>query len=151
MKKVVFLFAAMLLAAAGASAKSVVFTLSNNTKVYYLLGGETAPMLRFVDGRVTVNDDVYSISGIKNFYISETDDPNAIEQTLAQQNISYGSNTLVVKAAEGTNVKVYAADGRAVEADILQNGDATTIDLNRLDRGIYMIQIGTSSMKVLKK
>lgn len=143
---------AMLLTALGATAKSVVFTLSNNTKVYYLLGGDTAPMLRFAGSQVTIDADEYSISGIKNFYISDTDDPNAIEQPQqAKQDISYTAGTLVVTASDAAKVRVYTARGTEVEADILQTGDVVTINLNRLDRGIYVIQVGTSSMKVLKK
>ena len=56
-----------------ASAKSVVFTLSNNTKVYYLLGGEKNPVMKFVDGKLVVNTDTYEFSKIKNFVISEED------------------------------------------------------------------------------
>ena len=51
-----------------AGAKSVVFTLNDGTLVYYLLGGEVAPVMRFGDeGTLTINADSYEVSGIKNF------------------------------------------------------------------------------------
>ena len=73
MKKLTLLFVFACLAYAGAMAKSVVFTLVDGTKVYYLLGGEANPKLRFVEGKMTVDADVYEFSDIKNFYISEED------------------------------------------------------------------------------
>ena len=74
MKKLTIL-CLLCLASMGAMAKSLVLTLSDGTLVYYLLGGETDPRMRFVEGKIEVNTDVYQISGIKNFYISNEDDP----------------------------------------------------------------------------
>lgn len=151
MKKLTILFFLMLTASVGAVAKSVVFTLANNTKVYYLLGGETNPMLRFVDGKATVNADVYEISDIKNFYISSEDDPNAIESAVAASNMTYSANTLVVKAGEVKAVKVYSLGGQEVNADIQQSGEVITVNLNSLEKGAYIISTGNASFKVLKK
>lgn len=151
MRKLTILFTLMLLVSMGAAAKSVVFTLANNTKVYYLLGGETNPMLRFVDGKVTVNADVYEISDIKNFYISNEDDPNAIESALAASSVTYSANMLVVKASEAKSVKVYSVGGQEVNADVQKAGDVITVSLNGLEKGTYIISTGDASFKVLKK
>lgn len=151
MKKITILFTLMLIVSAGAMAKSVVFTLANNTKVYYLLGSETNPMMRFVDGKMTVNADTYNFSDIKNFYISSEDDPNAIESTLAASNMTYSANTLVVKASEVKSVKVYSVGGKEVNADIQKAGDVITVNLNGLEKGAYVISTGDASFKVLKK
>lgn len=151
MKKLTILFVLLLVASVGAMAKSVVFTLSNNTKVYYLLGGETNPMLRFVDGKVTVNADVYEFSDIKNFYISSEDDPNAIESTLSASSMTYSANTLVVKAGEVKAVKVYSVGGQEVNADVQKSDDVITVNLNGLGKGAYIVKVGDASFKVLKK
>ena len=151
MKKQTILLLLMLAVSIGAVAKSVVFTLTNNTKVYYLLGGETNPMMRFVDGKVTVDADAYEISDIKNFYISAEDDPTAIEITLATSNLSYSANTLVMHANEVKAVKVYSAGGQEVNADIQKAGDVITVNLNGLEKGTYIISTGKSSLKVMKK
>ena len=79
----------LLIASIGASAKSVVFTLNDGTKIYYLLSAEVSPMLRFKDGKMVVNEDTYEFTDIKNFYISEEDDPNAIEKVLAKHNVTF--------------------------------------------------------------
>lgn len=150
MKKLLTLFV-LCLAANFVNAKSVVFTLSDGTLVYYLLGGETNPVLRFVDGKITVDADSYEISNIKNFYISETDDPNGIEATLASQGISYKANTVVVGSANAKAVKVYSLNGSAVEANIQQAGESVSVSLEGLDKGAYIVNVGGTSFKIFKK
>lgn len=70
MKKLTF-FLLMLVASIGATAKSLVFTLNDGTKVYYQLSSEVNPIMRFKEGKLLVNDDVYEFDGIKNFYLSD--------------------------------------------------------------------------------
>lgn len=133
-----------------ASAKSVVFTLSDGTLVYYLLGGDTNPIMRFVDDKVVVNADTYEFSGIKNFYISNEDDPNAIENVLAKSSIKYDGNTLVVSAAKGKTVKVFAVNGTEVKAPISTAEGYAAVDMSGLQKGTYIISVGSSSIKVRK-
>lgn len=133
-----------------ASAKSVVFTLSDGTLVYYLLGGETNPIMRFVDDKVVVNADTYEFSGIKNFYISNEDDPNAIENVLAKSSIKYDGNTVVVSAAKGKTVKVFAVNGTEVKAPISTAEGYAAVDMSGLQKGTYIISVGSSSIKVQK-
>lgn len=133
-----------------ASAKSVVFTLSDGTLVYYLLGGDTNPIMRFVDDKVVVNADTYEFSGIKNFYISNEDDPNAIENVLAKSSIKYDGNTVVVSAAKGKTVKVFAVNGTEVKAPISTAEGYAAVDMSGLQKGTYIISVGSSSIKVRK-
>ncbi len=144
-------FACLLMATGMAEAKSLVLTMKNGTKVYYLLGGETNPMMRFVDGQVTVDADEYTITNIKNFYISETDDPTAIENVLSKNDVSYNANTLVINSSNVKDVKVYSANGTQVKAEIQKAGDIITVDLNSLATGTYIINAGGSSFKVMKR
>lgn len=149
MKKISLALMIMLLSAS-AMAKSVVFTLSDGTLVYYLLGGEKNPVMKFVDGKVTVNTDSYELTKIKNFYISDTDDPNGIEQTLAEQNVSFSANQFVVKA-DAKSVKVFNLSGTQANASITSAEGFVTIDLSELVKGTYIINVGTASFKVMKK
>lgn len=150
MKKISLLIAFVLFASVGAMAKSVVFTLSNGTLVYYLLGGETNPMMRFVDGKIVVNADSYELTDIKNFYISATDDPNGIEETLAEQKISFSSNRFMVKADAG-KVEVHTIGGAKVDAPVQNANGYVSVDLSGLANGAYVITVGNSSFKVMKK
>ena len=150
MKKLTFLLL-LLMASIGASAKSVVFTLNDGTKVYYLLSKEVNPIMRFKEGKLVVNEDAYEFSDIKNFYISDEDDPNAIEAVLSKQNVRFSANTVIIRSDAVKTVKVYTLDGVEVKAPVQKTGDVIAVDLNGLERGTYLISTGTSSLKVLKK
>ena len=150
MKKLAFLFL-MLMTSVGASARSVVFTLSDETKVYYLLSSEVNPVLRFKEGKLVVNDDVYEFSDIKNFYISEEDDPNAIEPVLSKLNMTFKENTVIIRSETVKAVKVYTLNGEEVKAPVEKTDDVISVNLNGLEKGTYLISTGDSSLKVLKK
>lgn len=141
----------LLLFSIGASAKSVVFTLNNGDKVYYLLSKDAAPMLRFKDGRMTVNDEAYEFSDIKHFYISDEDDPNAIEQVLSKQPMTFRANTIILRSDAVKTLKVYTLDGVEVKVQVQKTDDVISVDLNGLEKGTYVINTGSSSMKVWKK
>ena len=141
----------LLIASIGASAKSVVFTLNDGTKVYYLLSAEVSPMLRFKDGKMVVNEDTYEFTNIKNFYISEEDDPNAIEKVLAKHNVTFKANTVVINSDSVNILKVYTLDGVEVKVPVEKSENVISVNLNGLERGTYLISTGDSSLKVLKK
>lgn len=151
MKKLTLSLLLLIAANVGAMAKSVVFTLTNGTKVYYLLDGVTDPVLRFVDGKMTVNADTYEFSGIKNFFISNEDDPNAIEEVLTKKNISFKNNMVVVNAPGVKNVTVYSVGGAAVKTDVTKSGDVVTVALDALPAGNYVVNVDGVSFKVSKK
>ena len=150
MKKLPFLFL-LLMTSVGASARSIVFTLSDDTKVYYLLSSEVNPVLRFKEGKMVVNEDVYEFSDIKNFYISEEDDPNAIEPVLSKLNMTFKENTVIIRSETVKAVKVYTLNGVEVKAPVEKTDDVISVNLNGLEKGTYLINTGNSSLKVLKK
>ena len=150
MKKLAFLFL-LLMTSVGASAKSIVFTLSDDTKVYYLLSSEVNPVLRFKEGKMVVNEDVYEFSDIKNFYISEEDDPNAIEPVLSKLNMTFKENTVIIRSETVKTVRVYTLNGVEVKVPVEKTDDVISVNLNGLEKGTYLISTGNSSLKVLKK
>ncbi len=131
--------------------KSLVLTLANKTLVYYMLGGDKNPMMRFADGKVCVDSDEYSFSNIKNFYISETDDPNGIEHLLKEQQITYKAGTLIIHADNTESIGVYTANGIKVNAPVEQVGDVVAVSLKQLSKGVYVVRVGESSFKVFKQ
>lgn len=131
-------------------AKSLVLTLKNGKLVYYLLGQDVNPMLRFVDGDIVVNTDKYEFSNVKNFYISATDDPSGIEQTIAQH-IQHGHNMLILDTESPLPIHVYTLEGQQMQAYTQQSDGKTIINLNPLPQGTYIVTIGESSLKILKK
>ena len=61
MKKLTFLLL-LLMASIGTSAKSVVFTLNDGTKVYYLLSKEVNPIMRFKEGKLVSADEKITLA-----------------------------------------------------------------------------------------
>lgn len=137
MKRLVLLFCLTAITLC-ASARSILFTLQDGTEVYYLLGGETNPVMKFIDKQLTVNADNYEFSNIARFIISQTDDPNAIEP----QTISVKTNN---------NISVFTLDGKQVKVDTTTQGGFNAIRTSNLPKGIYIVKIGNQSMKVVKQ
>lgn len=150
MKKLTF-FLLMLVVSIGATAKSLVFTLNDGTKVYYQLSSEVNPIMRFKEGKLLVNDDVYEFDGIKNFYLSDEDAPNAIENVQSKPNVTFKANTVLIPADAVKVLKVFTVDGVEVKTVIQNEGDVFSVDLNGLAKGVYVISTGKSSLKVIKK
>lgn len=141
----------VLMTSLGVSAKSVVFTMNDGTKVYYLLSTGVNPILRFKEGRMVVNEDAYEFSDIKNFYISETDDPNAIDFLPSGKDVTMAANTVIIPADAVRDVKVYMVDGKEVKGRVEKTDHDIIVHLNELGKGTYVISTGKSSMKVMKK
>jgi tricorn protease-like protein len=150
-KRIVIAIACLLFSIGVSFGKSLVLTLANNTLVYYVLGGDKNPMMRFADGKVCVNSDEYAFSNIKNFYISETDDPSGIEHLLKEQQITYKAGTLIVHTDNPESIGVYNANGMKVSVAVEQAGDVVAVSLNQLPKGVYVVRVGESSFKVLKQ
>lgn len=148
MKRLLFAFALLLGAVSVSQARSLVLTLSDGTLVYYLLGGETNPKMTFDGGQFTVDADRYSFSGVKNFYISETDDPTAVAATDAGAAITQEGNMFVVRASQA---RVYDIKGVEQKADVRQDGERVRIDLGQMPTGAYIIRTAKTSFKVVKK
>ena len=150
-KRIVIAIVCLLFSIGISFGKSLVLTLANNTLVYYVLGGDKNPMMRFADGKVCVNSDEYAFSNIKNFYISETDDPSGIEHLLKEQQITYKAGTLIVNTDSPESIGVYNANGMKVSVAVELSGDAVAVSLNQLPKGVYVVRVGESSFKVLKQ
>ena len=127
------------------------FTLNDGTKVYYQLSSEVNPIMRFKEGKLLVNDDVYEFDGIKNFYLSDEDAPNAIENVQSKPNVTFKANTVLIPADAVKVLKVFTVDGVEVKTVIQNEGDVFSVDLNGLAKGVYVISTGKSSLKVIKK
>ena len=100
---------------------------------------------------MVVNEDVYEFSGIKNFYISEEDDSNAIENVLSKLNMTFKENTVIIRSETVKTVKVYTLNGVEVKVPVVKADGVISVNLNGLEKGTYLISTGNSSLKVLKK
>ena len=150
-KRIVIAITCLLFSIGISFGKSLVLTLANNTLVYYMLGGTKNPMMRFVDGKVCVDSDEYTFSNIKNFYISETDDPSGIEHLLKEQQITFKAGTIIVHTDSPESIDVYTVNGMKVSVQVEQAGDVVSVSLNQQPKGVYVVRVGESSFKVFKQ
>ena len=150
-KRIVIAIACLLFSIGISFGKSLVLTLANNTLVYYMLGGAKNPMMRFADGKVCVESDEYTFSNIKNFYISETDDPSGIEHLLEEQQITYKAGTLIVHTDSPESISVYTVNGMKISVPVEQAGNVVAVSMTQLPNGVYVVRVGESSFKVFKQ
>ena len=144
----------VLLSSLAADAKSVVFTLTDGTLVYYLLSNTDSPVMRMEQGGIVVKTDYYEFSQVVNFYISTTDDPNilvGVDEVQQEKAATFADGVLTLKAADVQGVKVYDASGKEVQAEITVQGDGVAVGLQRLGQGLYVVNTGKASFKVMKK
>ena len=80
--------------------------------------------------------------------VGETSDPTLIASGSCGDS---SNNTLIIKSGNQKLVKVFAINGAEVEAEIKSANDMTSVGLNQLPEGAYIIRVGNTSFKVLKK
>lgn len=147
MKKLITL--TMLIAASVAmSAKSLVLVLTDGTLVYYYLGGDTNPVMKFEGDKVSVDTDAFTFENIQKFYVSQTD-AAAINDT-KEVTTSFDGSALYVNTTEGT-VAVYKTDGTKMDVDVSKTDNMTVVQTSSLERGVYIVKVGTTSLKFIKK
>lgn len=140
----IFLFCGLMVG----QAKSLVLTLTDGSLVYYYLGGETKPVMRFNSESegFSVGADNYLFSGVTNFYISATDNPNGIA-SVEMDKVSIHSGMISLR---GDHASVYSIDGKKMDAKIESVGEMQTVDISGLPKGVYVIKSGKTSLKVRK-
>ena len=144
----------LILATAGilsGSAKSLVLTLKNGTKVYFLITSTSYPMMKIKDGEITLGDEHrYTFPELASFVVSNTDDPNGVENVESNPTHTYKSNTIIF-AGNADKVNVFNASGAQVEAEVSENDGRVAVNLNELPNGVYVVNTGSTSFKVIKK
>ena len=134
-----------------AMAKSLLLTLKNGSKVYYLLGGEKNPVMTFEDGKICVNADGYEITDIKNFIISKEDDPNAIQEVRKEKNHEQKGNILSITTDSADKVQVFSLNGKEMSVEKGGDNEHVTVNLEGLPKGVYIIRVADTSFKISKK
>ena len=145
----VFALIALLAAVLPAAAKSLVIELADGTEVYYLIQSDSFPVMTVNDKSVNINTDQYEFSQFAKFRISNTDAPAAVK-TVKKDNVAYDGGKLCISGCD-RHVAVYGTDGKKVKVEITKAEDMTVVNTGDLKRGAYIIQTGTSSLKIIKK
>lgn len=146
----VLLIAMMSLATMQALAKSIVFTLSDGTLVYYQLSSTNPPKMVVEDGTIWVNADKYAFADVLNFYVSAQDAPVAIDNVQVKPQVKMDGSHLYVSANDKA-VKVYGVNGVEVDAQVSVVDGMATVGIGQLPHGVYIVKVGDASFKFNKK
>lgn len=173
MKHILHLLPAALLMAASTvvSAKSLVLRLSDTrgTLVYYKLPASTtdtevlpSELVFEEDGTFSVNGDSYKLTGIKNFFISQTDfsgEKYTREGSANTTGIEAPSMTIeggkLLFSGDSSKLRVYNVGGQLVKVGRTKAGDAGQavggLDLSTLRPGTYVVTDGQTTLKIQKR
>jgi len=123
--------------------KSVIFNMTNGTKVYYLISEDNFPqMLILPDGNIQVNGQQMKLMEVRSFSISDTD--------YSGESGTIEGATGIVRIQEeqclmkGT-IQIFSADGKLIRKSI------DIADLSILEPGIYLVSNGETTLKIQKK
>ena len=136
------------------SAKSVVFVLTDSTKVYYVMdasapdGQNMAPTIKFNRMGFTVGSDHYIFSKLDRFYFTEEDDPSDIA-SLSTSLVKEAGGCLIIETTRP--VGVYTTDGKPMTVGQTRSASHVRIDLRQLGRGTYILKAGDTSIKFVRK
>ncbi|MDD4430456.1 MAG: hypothetical protein PHF61_03520 [Bacteroidales bacterium] len=141
------------------SARSLVIELKDGTKMYYLISLDENPCLVFDQGDMSIKSDLFTVSEVEKFYISETDNPNRL--TNPQQEDTFRSTGLAAESLhiiiENLNpeklplVSLFSIEGKALESSCIFKDKELIVETSGLARGIYILKIGNKSLKFQKK
>ena len=98
-----------------------------------------------------IADNRPKVEFVRNNYRCTTERVFDYADVLTEKEISFRSNVLIVKAGNAGAVRVYTAAGVRVNANVVASDGIVTVDLNGLKEGAYVVSVGKSSFKVLKK
>ena len=146
-KKTILICTFALLASVSASARSLVLVLNDSTKIYFLLNDK--PVLRMADGKVQIDTQSFLFEDIDRFYISQTDDPSGIEAVMAEKQMKFDGNSLVVDGEKA--VEVVAINGMKMKVKVVRTAGMTRVDIADLPKGTYVVKVGKASLKFVKK
>ncbi len=141
------------------SARSLVIELKDGTKMYYIVSLDENPCLVFDQGNMSIQSDQFTVSDVRKFYISETDNPNQLSNPLQEE--AFRSTGLATESLhiilenlnpeEQPEVSLFSIDGKLLESSYSFRGRELILETSALARGIYILKIGSKSLKFQKK
>jgi hypothetical protein len=147
MKKFLFTITLLAFAVLAAKARSVVFVLTDSTKVYYAVA-DGQPAIRLSKTGFKVGADSYEFSRFDRFYLSDDDGPSSIANLL-QERPRFDHGLFVAETTQP--VALYGINGRPVRVRQWRDAQRIAVDTASLPAGIYLIRIGSESIKFTKK
>lgn len=105
----------------------------------------------FENGIVTVGNERYQFTNISKFTFGRNGTGiNGTEDDGSELQID--DHQIVVKQKKrDQTVALYTVDGKRVAADVKKAGDSVTVDLEALPVGVYLLKVGSETIKFRKR
>ncbi|MBS7364372.1 MAG: T9SS type A sorting domain-containing protein [Paludibacteraceae bacterium] len=157
MKKKIFTVLGLLfcIMSANAALQYMTIELKNGKKFSFLL--KENPVITYQNDRLVINGDEstsYSIDGVKNYYFTE-DNQSAVKNASADfqalRIVSLDENTIKVEnASVGVVAILFNINGSIVATSATNNEGEVEISLPN-QKGVYLLNIGAQSLKLIRK
>lgn len=133
-----------------ANDKSLFVTFNDGQKVEFALS--TTPEVTFGNDQMTIKTTQttasYDLGKVTTFTYGST--TTGINQVENNNKFAMEGNRIII---DGTNNKIsaYSLDGKAVNLSPITTGDKTTVNIDELPHGVYIIKINNKSIKIARQ
>lgn len=142
------------LAAGADTVTSLVVLMKNgNTSTFELA---TKPQVTFDATNLMIHSEKEDVSipltDIVRYWFKISDASGITEKDVDKSAIDYKGGTLVLSGLKaGTEVHVYAADGREVQAMTARHDGTFRLSLSQLPTGVYIVKMNSTTYKIMKR
>lgn len=147
------LLCALAVATASAEVKYLIVSRTDGSKASFALADE--PVVKNTATELTVETSATTVTipfaELENYSFSETG-PVKVEDITAEESHSYHDGQVTFNGLKpGSEIYVYALDGREVMRGAADADGYSSLDLRGLGTGVYIVRTGNSSFKFIVK
>lgn len=151
MKKYIFLIIALI-------SFSSTYADDNNRLYIYLKSGDIvvanfddAAKTTFEDGIVTVGNERYQFSNISKFTYGSSN--NAIKGVQTEdEGLQVNDRWIVIRTKDAERkVSLYGVDGKQLSINVTKADDTITVNVESLPVGVYLLKVGSETIKFRKR
>ncbi len=124
---------------------------TDGSRAVFLL--EDNPKVMFEDGLVYIGTEHYRFGNIRKYTLADSENIGSgieiVESAGKNVRIENGVLYLTQGKAE-SDVRIYSADGKEMPlTSVNKDGGVLTVDLSAYGSGVYMLQVGSETIKII--
>ncbi len=128
--------------------------LRDNSSTQFLLSNQ--PKITFEASSLIISSTSltkkYSFNEMRSLTFSNSNDPNSIKEVKTEiPFIQNGENLLFQGLPVGTAVNIYTINGALIKSVVSDSDNGTSISLQSVSRGVYLVEIKNITYKLIKQ
>ncbi len=152
-RKYAFLLALLfLLPLRAAERDCLIVHLQSGDHVVFML--EDNPQIYFTETGAEINMHSYQFSEVKKYTFGDSEHlPQGLSDLIAHESVAMHDGKLIVSMQESdTRLCIYTITGQEMQLPhITRTDNKAVVDINNLPAGVYVLGIGTESIKFVKR